>query len=422
VPPLAETAPEPARPAPAEPEPPAEPPHVARDAEKVEHVRAMLAKVAAARGLPIKRNVVSRVLGRDAILERIERHVESDVPLEVVSMEGEMLAALELVPENYDLVAGIFRLVGAQIAGFYEPSDQTMYLVEDQTDAELDETLAHELDHALQDQSFPLAPLLKYSPTASDRLGAVHCLVEGDAVSAMLDVEYGSAFRLPESTIRRVFALSTALTEVGATTPHVLQEELVSPYTDGFAFVQGLRRRGGWGAVDVAWRRPPETTEQLLHLDKYDAREAPIAIPVPSLEALGPDFRASLDDVMGEQGLKLVFGEWASGTAAAQAAAGWGGDRYVVAQRGTASRRELATAWHLRMDSERDAKEVASLLGAHFGTACHMRKGLGAFVWKRKGRDVSVVSGPYAREGGKLAGPAGTCAVASKWADAILAK
>jgi len=108
------------------------------------------------------------VLGRDAILERIKRHVEKDVPLDVVATQGEALAALELVPADYDLVAGVFRLVGAQIAGFYEPEDQTMYLVDDQADAALEETLAHELDHALQDQSFPLAPLLKFDPGASE--------------------------------------------------------------------------------------------------------------------------------------------------------------------------------------------------------------------------------------------------------------
>ena len=47
-------------------------------------------------------------------------------------------------------------------------------------------------------------------------------------------------------------------------------------------FVNALRRRslakrgvagGGWDAVDEAWRSPPTTTEQLLHMAKYDAHE-----------------------------------------------------------------------------------------------------------------------------------------------------
>lgn len=383
----------------------------------------MLRRVAGKRGLPIRREVASKVLGRDAILERIKRHVEKDVPLDVVATQGEALAALELVPADYDLVAGLFRLIGGQIAGFYEPEDQTMYLVDDQSDAALEETLAHELDHALQDQSFPLAPLLKFDPGASDRTAAVHALIEGDAVSAMLDVEVGSAFKVSESALSKLFAVSTALTEVGATTPHVLQAELVSPYVDGYALVQALRRRGQWNAVDEIWRHPPETTEQLLHLDKLDRREPAIAIAAPSVEALGAGWSAALDDAMGEQGLRLTFGEWASGTTAAAAAAGWGGDRYVVARRDrTPGRREIAFAWRMRMDTRTDADEVATLLGSRMGTTCRSRADLGPLVWKRKARDLVVVAGPYAREGAKAAGPAGTCAQASSWADAILAK
>lgn len=402
---------------------PAAPPAQAPSAEELAHVRAMLLRVSAVRGLPILRDVACRVLDRDEILSKIKAHVEKDVPLDVAADQGEVLAALELVPPDYDLIAGILRLVGARIAGFYEPEDRTMYLVDDQDDGQLEETLAHELDHALQDQSFPLSPRLKFQKGASDRTTAGHCLIEGDAVSATLDVELGSAMRVSESMIAKLFAFSTALSEVGATTPHVLLEELVSPYTDGFAFVQALRRRGGWAAVDEAWRHPPETTEQLLHIDKYDAREPAITIAAPSVGALGAGWSASLDDEMGEQGVRLIVGEWTTGHAAAAAAAGWGGDRLVVARRaGAAGRQELALAWHVRMDTVKDAEELAAVLSAQMGARCRERPRLGPLTWKRKGAALVVVAGPYAREGGRAAGSAGSCAQASGWVDAILGR
>jgi len=226
-----------------------------------------------------------------------------------------------------------------------------------------------------------------------------------------------------ESALAKLFAISTALTEVGATTPHVLQNELVSPYVDGFALVQALRRRGGWGAVDEIWRKPPETTEQLLHLDKLDAREPAIAIAAPSVDSLGAGWSAALDDAMGEEGLRLIFDDWASGPRAKAAAAGWGGDRYVVARRDAgAGRREIAFAWHLRMDTRVDADEVAAILGERMGKTCRSRADLGPIVWKRKARDLVIVAGPYAREGQKAVGAAATCAQASSFADAILTK
>src|SRR5262249_32438148 len=154
---------------------------------------------------------------------------------------------------------------------------------------------------ALQDQAFELAPALKYAPGDGDRVAAVHSLIEGDATSAMLDVVAGSAFKVGERELRTILAASTALSTVGVTTPRVLQESLTAPYSDGFAFVQDRRRRGGFVGVDAAFRAPPDSTEQILHPEKYEVREAPIVMAVPPTTALGPDFRAVYDDVMGEQ-------------------------------------------------------------------------------------------------------------------------
>lgn len=388
-------------------------------------VAAMLARVSEARGLPVKREVKSRELARPAMLERIRLEVEKDMPMDVVAYQGELLASLDLVPPEYDFIAGSYKLIGGQIAGFYTPDDGTMYLADDLGESEAEETLAHELVHALQDQSYALAPMLKYAPGAGDRTSAVHALIEGDATSAMLDVVAGSAFKVSETLLRRMLDISTTLSAAGSETPRVLQASLTAPYADGFALVQQLRRRGGWKAVDAVWRALPETTEQLLHIDKLDAREQPLPVrPVP-LDALGSDgsdFRAILDDVMGEQGLRIILEEWARPREAEQAAAGWGGDRYTVAVRdvpGDAARKEIAVAWHLRMDTASDAAEVAAILKAHFGAGCRVRRGFGPLVWKVKDSAIVVAAGPYERQG-RTPKATGACLVANKWADAML--
>lgn len=383
----------------------------------------MLERVVGARGLPVRRDVPSRELDRPGMLARIKQQVEHDMPMDVVAEQGEVLAALELVPPDYDFVAGTYRLIEGQIAGFYMPDDGTMYLATDLSDAEAEETLAHELVHALQDQSYNLDKLIAYVPGQSDRIGAAHSLAEGDAMSAMLDVVLGSAFNVSEEALRRLFSFSTSLTSVGWTTPRVLQESLTVPYTDGFALVQALRRRGGWKAVDAVWSAPPATTEQLLHLDKLDAREPALAVPAPPVSALGEGFRVVLDDEMGEQSLRIVLQEWTSRERAARGAAGWGGDRYVVARRdmpGEKGRREVAVAWHIRFDTLADASEALAILVAHLGTACRQRPTLGPLVWKSRGLDIVFAAGPYERRGQVSSKGSGSCAAASKWADAIL--
>jgi hypothetical protein len=389
---------------------------------EAQEVQAMLARVASARQLPIKRPVASRVLDRDAVLARVREHVERDVPLDVVAKQGDALVALELVPPDYDFVAGTFRLLGGRIAGFYEPDDRTMYLVDDLERASADETLAHELVHALQDQSFSLAPMLKFTPGDGDRISAAHALVEGDAMSAMFDVELGSSFRVSIDRLRTLMSASNALSSVAASTPHVLQAALAAPYTDGFALVQQLRLRGGYAEVDRVFRDLPATTEQLLHLDKLDAREPAMKVAVPSVAPLGAGFTAVLDDVMGEQGLRLALEEWVSRPVAEIAAAGWGGDRYVVAERKSAdgARRAIAMAWHLRMDTLRDRVQLERVLAERFGRGCRERADLGPIAWRSRGEDIVVVAGPFEREAGGSRS-AGSCEGAAKWLTALLA-
>jgi hypothetical protein len=392
------------------------------DVEARRKVAAMLVKVAAARGLPVLRVVPGKVLDRAAVLTRIKAKVDKEIPRDVVENEGELLAALELVPPTYDFVEGTYRLIQGRIAGFYEPGDRTMYLVDDLGDDEADETLAHELDHALQDQAFDLGKLLGFAPGDGDRTAAWHAVAEGDAMSAMFDVTLGSAFNVPEAALRNVLALSNAVSETSARTPHVLQESLIAPYADGFAFVQERRHAGGWKAVDAAWRALPASTEQLMHPEKYLAHEAPIAVPVPTLAALGPGFRAATHDVLGEQGLKMMLAEWTNAPAAAAGAAGWGGDRYVVARRDDgADRHTVAVGLRLVMDTERDAVEVAELLQKRFGASCRARATVGPLAWRRQGRWVALAAGPYERRAG-VPTSAGTCAATGRWLAELLAQ
>ncbi|MFO0755952.1 MAG: hypothetical protein U0359_05650 [Byssovorax sp.] len=393
-------------------------------------VMAMTRRVSQARGLPVLREVGVKTLDRAQILAKIREHVEKEIPPATLEHEGEALAALELIPDDYDYLKGSYALIQGRIAGFYEPLDQTMYLVDDLDEDEADETLAHELVHALQDQSFSIGPTLSYKPGQGDRAAAAHALIEGDATSAMFDVVAGSAFNVDERLFSGLVAASTALSAEGAATPHLLQASLASPYTDGFRFVQALRGRGDWAAVDGAFRRLPASTEQLLHPSKYDGGEAPIEVSPPAPGPLGEGFRAVLDDVMGEQGMRLGFAEWAHRDRAAAAAEGWGGDHYIVARRdppgastagGEGSPHQIAVGWRMVFDTARDATEAAALLGARFGQRCRERPRLGPLAWKVRGAWIALAAGPYERTGLK-ARSAGSCALAERWVDAMLAQ
>jgi hypothetical protein len=135
----------------------------------------------------------------------------------------------------------------------------------------------------------------------------------------------------------------------GPDLPPFLQAQLLFPYTGGMAFVQELVRRAGgrWILVDLADRtRPPDSTEQVLHPEKYLRVEEPL--PVSLGMRLGAGWRRAASGVWGEWATSELVGE--------EAAAGWGGDRYELWQGPGGD--VLAMRW--RWDTHRDAREFAA--------------------------------------------------------------
>ncbi|MFO0618430.1 MAG: hypothetical protein U0414_37900 [Polyangiaceae bacterium] len=389
-------------------------------------IRRVLERVAAIRELPILKPVHGRSLGRDALLVNLKKKAKEELPPEVLAQQGEAYRALELVPLDYDFEAGLLKVLQSAIAGYYDSDDKMMYLIDDLDDDYKAITLNHELVHALQDESFDLAPLTKYRPGKGDEDSAVQALIEGDAVNGMFDAAGNPAMKLDASEISDSFRHSMASSDTAASAPVFIRDSLVAPYADGFAFVHYLRKEGGWAAVDEAFRHRPTTTEQVLHPQKFIELEPADAIPEPPIDALGKGFQSVMVDTMGEAGFRfMLHAKGADFAAAAKSADGWGGDRWVLAQRkADDGSSEWAFALHLRMDDAPSAKEIADALSTYLAkavgaSACTERATLGPLAWAQKGLDLAIVAGPY-----KAVGPArttaSTCADARAWISAIL--
>ncbi len=394
----------------------------------------MMRKVAVARQLPQRSKLRSQTLERKALIARVREHVDAEVPREVMRGQGEWLVGLGLLPPSYDYEKGVYALLEAQLAGFYEPDDKSMYLAADLGPKEADATLAHELVHALQDQHWDLGPKLKFRADGGDLTSAVHALAEGDAMSAMLDVlfaaEQRTALDASDEALAAQMRAEILLTPSLADVPTVLKASLVAPYVDGLLFVNHLRREGGWRAVDDAWARPPETSEQLLHPDKWRAREPALSVPLPPASALGSGQAVLYSDTVGEQGVRLVFEEWATRRQATRAAEGWGGDRGWLLGQKRGDAEELIAALWVRFDGApsacRDAEEAFTLAsraaggdGVRQGTACKERKDTGPLVVARRGCDLLIAGGPYIHRGAK-AESRGACPAARAWAETVL--
>jgi hypothetical protein len=176
--------------------------------------------------------------------------------------------------------------------------------------------------------------------------------------------------------------------------PAVLRESLLFPYTSGLTFVQGLQAAGGWQAVNDAFGKPPSSTEQVIHPDKYASAEEPVKVDLPKdlAKRLGTGWKTGVEDTLGEFQLKVWLANASGGTGAPTAdaaVAGWGGDRVALLDGPDgATAVVISTTW----DTAQDADEFASAArGAVGGLA-----GFGDVLAPVDGKTVTVVIGPTA--------------------------
>lgn len=330
-------------------------------------------ETAAIRELPALPEIDDALITTDELKAMLPDLLTKDYTPEQAEADQRGLIAIGLLPPGTDMMAMYERLFGEQIAGFYDPETDEMYVISDsgEFDGMAQMTYSHETVHALQDAHLDLDDTMENMGGGNaDRDTAVASLYEGDASAASFD------FLASHPDIARdlVFSAAPPSDEMD-TAPGAVGVSLVFPYLAGEAFVQALRDEGGWKAVDAAYANLPQSTEQIMHPEKYLAGEAPVDVQIPDLAAaLGEGWEFVVDDTMGELNIALLLADLEPGEGissfsgqmdlpvpALNAAAGWGGDRYALWGDGASEVLVWKTAW----DTERDASAFLRALAQH---------------------------------------------------------
>ncbi|HVK89591.1 MAG TPA: hypothetical protein VM513_35960 [Kofleriaceae bacterium] len=388
-------------------------------------IDALAKEVAKLRGLRLKKPIASEIVDRDELRRRLRAMAEEATTRAHTAAEGFALARWGLIPLVLDYEALVIDIFTEQLVGYYDPATDTLAIskaaADDPAHAEL--VLAHELAHGLQDQAFDLEKFEDLPPAETDAALARRALVEGDGVALMIEVmlaRQGQA--APWSAPDVAAALDTSFARPGGgdafdRAPFAVREALLFPYRAGTSFVAALRRRQPWSAVDAVYRRPPRSTEQILHLDRYVADEAPIAVALATPAALR-GFSLAHEAVWGEHGFALFLqAHGVDAGVAANAAEGWGGDRMLSLTRDADRRPERGVGIaKLVWDTEADAIEAteaamravdAAVLGATFERGAERMRWLAldgtvASV-ERRGTTLVVVLGAPAWASAQLA-------------------
>ena len=186
-----------------------------------------------------------------------------------------------------------------------------------------------------------------------DRRLAWLSLLEGDATLVM---ERFLLKRIPGGGSDDLSGLSMPTPEI-AGAPPVVRDQLVLPYVVGLDFARALWKRGGADALHQAWTRPPESSEQVLHPDKYFARESPRPVDVSYAPRGG---RLVNEGVLGEVYLRTLLGEGEE-----QAAEGWGGDAFRLFDVGGRTLLFGRSVW----DSPEDLRQFVAAAQRRFAKA-----------------------------------------------------
>jgi hypothetical protein len=337
------------------------PPDVAQQMDEIQD------QVVELRNLPPAGDVGRKLLTPEQLRQRVIDDFLKDYTAEDAQSDVLMLSAFGLIEPGFDLYNFYLELFSEQIAGFYDDETKEMYVIQGEGFQGPERlTYAHEYTHALQDHAYDLKGGLGYDndicKTESERCAAVQALLEGDA--SLLELQWFSNFATPQDQIEIQQFYNNYQSPVYDSAPDFLKEDFVFPYTEGQDFVSSLQASSGWQAVNNAYENPPVTTEQILHPERYPD-DKPVDVPVPDLTGTLGDGWTEIDrNKMGEWYTYLILAHGRDANAridnaqAQAAAAGWGGDTYVVysQDQGDATVSVLNTIW----DTPGDALEFST--------------------------------------------------------------
>jgi hypothetical protein len=283
-------------------------------------------------GLRFKRPVAVRLRTRDQVRAYIIHKFDQDLPPRELAGAEAAYKLFGLIPDSLDLRHTIVDLLTEQVAGYYDPDSAALFIPTDQGDpAKVRLVASHELVHALQDQYLPLDSIINQHG-ANDRRSAAQSVLEGQAtfyqISILMPEQHPES--LPEHWFwRQREAMAQLQAEMPAFSgaPLWLRETLIFPYLGGADFIS-------WFVRTYPGREPygpamPTSTEQILHPDRYAARDEPVV-----LSFAGPaGDTVRYEDGLGEFETGLLFSELLRDSTedrSRTAAQGWGGDRYRV--------------------------------------------------------------------------------------------
>jgi hypothetical protein len=354
-----------------------------REAEELFHsVDEILAFDSKQTGLPIKKQVKRRLTSRDEVVGYLTKHMK-DEDVKKLQRSELVLKKFGLLPRDFDLEKLLVALLREQVAGYYDPKTKTVNLLDWVPMEEQEPVMAHELTHALQDQSIGLDKWMKKGdkdlgeirkdPTPEDIENdevddAREAVIEGQAETVMLQYELAPVGRSiadsPElvETMEAQMANGTDDSKVFKDAPIFLRESLTFPYSYGMKFVIRLMEKGGREkAFAGVLANPPHSTRQIMEPETYLSGEKIEPMRVPEFKRDFKDYLKFDMGAMGEFDVAVLIEQYAGKKLSDRLYPEWRGGYYYAARAKNDAAAPLGLLYVSRWSSPEKASEFAEI-------------------------------------------------------------
>jgi hypothetical protein len=347
-------------------------------------------------GLPIKHKVKRRLTKRDEVQSYIEKSMRDDKDAQRLERSSAVLKKFGLLPRNFNLSTFLVTMLREQVAGYYDAKTKSVNLL-NWLDAEQQKpVLAHELTHALQDQSFGIEKFMK-SPEGTEKTNpspadiasdeqssARQAVVEGQAMVVLLDYSLAPTGKTLLDSPQIVEALKegmlvgTADSPAFRDAPIFLKEELTFPYRYGLDFTTALLKAGGKQlAYAGAFNDPPKTTREIMEPETYLNHEKLEPVKLIDMEKDFKGYDPFDIGAMGEFDVDILVEQYAGRDEAAAIYPEWRGGYYFAGKPKTDKTAPIGLLYVSRWSSPAKAAEFAAVYAKSLTQRYQKRQGLG---------------------------------------------
>jgi hypothetical protein len=302
---------------------------------------------------PIKHEVKRQLVNRDEVADYVTKHTSEDEDAKRLRRSELVLKKFGLLPRDFDLGKFLVVLLKEQVAGYYDPKTKTVNLLDWLGAEQQKPVLAHELTHALQDQSFNLEKYMKPGDAdldkkkeitsqdiADDEIGTTRqAVVEGQAMVVLVDymlAPTGQSIKdSPEvvEALKQGMLVGTADAVQFQNAPIYMKEALTFPYRYGIDFIAEMLTKGGKEkAFTALFQDPPRTTRQIMEPQTYLTGERLEPMPLPDFRQVFKNYDRFDVGAVGEFDVAVLIDQYAGAEMSHRMYPHWRGGYYYAAR------------------------------------------------------------------------------------------